>query len=390
MCEMEVVPDFPKAELESAKTIKLPLAELALTGGALASMSESLRTVTTTLNIPADGIFKLNMRGYTGEVAQLASGDWLTGVVQKGKGIVGNASYTPVQGMEAVSKTVVPINPITLTMAVAIASINRRLDEIQKTQTEILEFLEEDKRAKIRGAMRELADTMNELKFNVGKEAFLQSRHNRVVSIRGMAEHQIELYKEKIKGAGAKKGLVLGDAQVADKVGEVSRMLTDYQAALFVFGFATYLDVLLSHNFECDYMAAVSRKMETRSLEYRQTYTDVFNMLEEQSRGSVEGILLGGLADAGKTIGGFISGIPFIGDGFVDEAFVGAGKALDSVNADRSRRSVERLLPKKDGCILPFIENLRIIGELHNSRANFYLDGDNVYCMLSDGCDQLD
>lgn len=63
MMDLEVVPSFPVEQLDKQGVVKLPLAELALAGGALANMSENFRIVTQTISIPNDGLFRFDSRG---------------------------------------------------------------------------------------------------------------------------------------------------------------------------------------------------------------------------------------------------------------------------------------------------------------------------------------
>lgn len=109
MMDLEVVPSFPVEQLDKQGAVKLPLAELALAGGALASMSETFRTVTQTINIPSDGLFRFDSRGLSGHVAQMKDGSGqLTAIIQDGKGIVGNGVYVPADPTTITSTMVMP------------------------------------------------------------------------------------------------------------------------------------------------------------------------------------------------------------------------------------------------------------------------------------------
>lgn len=142
MMSLEVVPYFPVEQLDKQRAVKLPLAELALAGGALASMSETFRTVTQTISIPNDGLFRFDSRGLAGHVAQMKDGSGqLTAIIQDGKGIIGNGVYVPANPTTTTSTALMAVDPMMLAIGVALADVSAKLDNIKEMQEEILGIL---------------------------------------------------------------------------------------------------------------------------------------------------------------------------------------------------------------------------------------------------------
>ena len=65
------------------------------------------------------------------------------GTIMDGNNIVGQAHW--IKADSQVMTTTIPYNPTVLFMAMALMSIDKKLDKIQETQKEILRFLELDK-----------------------------------------------------------------------------------------------------------------------------------------------------------------------------------------------------------------------------------------------------
>jgi hypothetical protein len=51
-------------------------------------------------------------------------------------------------------------------------SIDRKLDSIQETQQEILEFLEQKEKSRLKGNLNVLADVLNNYKYNWNNEKY--------------------------------------------------------------------------------------------------------------------------------------------------------------------------------------------------------------------------
>lgn len=381
MMSLEVVPYFPVEQLDKQRAVKLPLAELALAGGALASMSETFRTVTQTISIPNDGLFRFDSRGLAGHVAQMKDGSGqLTAIIQDGKGIIGNGVYVPANPTTTTSAALMAVDPMMLAIGVALADVSAKLDNIKEMQEEILGILEEEKKASLKGNIKFLADTLSNFKYNVDNEKWRSTRQQEVVSIEREAEKDIEYYRAQVAKLDKNKGFFHGDRDIVKVSAKADSLLGQYQAALYMLGFATYVDVMLTENFSADYLRNIEDKLESYSLDYRALYTDAYNKIEELASSSVENALLGGVSAFGKLAGGAIAKIPVISDGPVDEALIDASNLIGNANDDRRKKASERILARRDSCVDSFRHEITKANALFNKPQVFYFDDENVYC----------
>lgn len=90
------------------------------------------------------------------------------------------------------------LDPTMLFMAAALMSINKKLDSIQESEKEIIEFLEQKEKSKLRGNLNFLTDVLNNYKFNWTNEKYKSSHHIKVLDIKQDAEQSILFYREQI------------------------------------------------------------------------------------------------------------------------------------------------------------------------------------------------
>ena len=238
-------------EVSIEKCTKLPIVGISALGAAFSPLVASFQNVANTSVSNAGGqLFSLNMRGYTGSLAQLKDGSGFTStVVQSGEGLIGQAGFVPVSGSAATTSTLM-FNPATLFMAVALISIDKKLDIIQETQQEIMEFLEEKEKSKIRGNLNVLADVLNHYKFNWNNEKYKTNKHIQVQEIKREAEQSACLYREQIEKQLKKYSLIHSDQDVKSKLKKLQSEFKEYQLSVYLYSFAAFLEVMLLEKFD--------------------------------------------------------------------------------------------------------------------------------------------
>lgn len=380
MMNVEMTPSFPKEEAKEKGLLELSLTDLAASGMAFASLADALGLLAQSAPTIGEQLFKIDWRGYSGVLAELKGdpGKYITTVIGD-SGIAGQAGLVPVDVAKAASS----IDPYMLMLSAAIAGIEDQLKEIKEISKQIIDFLEEDKKAAIRGNINVLADIMNNYKYNIGNERFRETRHQQVLDIRRDAEKDIEFYRARIERCIADKKYIQTSSKVADKLKKLSADFGNYQAALYQYGFSTFLEVMLLENFEEDYLKSVSAKLEKYSLSYRQLYTEASEYIEEQSRSSVRAGVLSGIAAAGKGLGQVLGSMPVLKEGPVDELLVDGGNTLASFKDNLTKNDIEALAARKDNCAKPFKENLETVYLAYHKPMQAFTDGDKVWLKLN-------
>ena len=159
--------------------------------------------------------------------------------------------------------SIASINPTIMLMAIAVASINKKLDEIQETQKEILEFLQLKEKAKLKGNLSVLQEILDEYKYNWNNEKFKNNKHIQVQEIKRDSEQSVVFCREMIEKKASKNvGFIHSDGSVKSKIQKIQSEFKDYELALYLYAFSSFLEVMLLENFDNGYLNSVSSKIE--------------------------------------------------------------------------------------------------------------------------------
>ena len=270
-------------------------------------------------------------------------------------------------------------DPTMIFMAAALANVEKKLDAIQDMQKEMMDFLVQKEKADLKGDLNFLFDVFNNYKYNWNNEMYKNSNHIKVLDIRQEAEKKIAFYREQIIAKVNKKSFIHSDQTVNKQLQAVQDQFKDYQLALYLLGFSSFLEVMLLGSFDKDYLTGISDKLEKYSLNYRELYTKCYDEIESYSSTSVQSSMLKGIAKASTSVGKFVEKIPVISNGQADEALIAAGDKLGELNAGKLRKQMSSLIERQSNFIRPFIENIDKVNELCNKPVQLLVDKENIY-----------
>lgn len=130
-------------------------------GGAFLSLLDTLRTaITVATSMVPGGLHSLNARGVEDTLMALKDGSGHLSTVQKADGGLVQAGFNPVDAIQVTSaSTVIPIDPVTMGIAIAIDGIEKKLDEIQEAQQQILSFVMDVEKSRLSGNLSALEET---------------------------------------------------------------------------------------------------------------------------------------------------------------------------------------------------------------------------------------
>ena len=130
-----------RSSLENKKTISVPIGKLSSLGAGVSSLIPALHTVTTTTTFSTDKLYRIANQA-TGDTLKMAKDGTAWGAMKTQVGKSKMAKLAEAGPLSATSQAVVPIDPATMMMAVALYSIEKELGEIAKTQKQIWSFME--------------------------------------------------------------------------------------------------------------------------------------------------------------------------------------------------------------------------------------------------------
>ncbi len=383
--KLTLAPTDGPIDLTQAK--KVPLGQIASIGAAFVSMPKAFRTVTQTLATGGGGTL---LRAFTEDgipldismLQKFNDGSGALGSTRFG-GTFQQARLKEADPQALTNSSTIPYDSATIAMAIALEQINQKLDNIQKTADEMFDYMRQRDKSKIRGNLKALTDFLNEYQLNWDNPRYVDSAHNQVLCILREAQQDMDLFGSQVRTKLSDKSPLEVRGMVEVRLDGVLDSLKDYQLATYIYAFALFLDPILSENFKTEKLDHVISRIEEVSVQYRQTYTAVYNALEGAVKGSVDAVALGGLAAAGKFLGKAIAATPVGEHTPIDEALANGGMAVEKFNLDKNSHLLEKLHAAKSPDVLPFQESARDINALYNQPSQLLTDGENLYVLPS-------
>ena len=366
MSATELAPLEVKNEISVQTYSKIPLSRLTALGTGVEPVVSAIQQVTSH-GQATSGFYKVTIPKGT-HLAQFKEKSGFLGTAVGEHGIVGQAQLNPLL-----------CDPTTLLAAAALANIDKKLDAIQEVQQEMLDFLAQKEKSALKADLNFLMDIQNNYKYNWNSEKYKAANHAKVLDIRQEAARQIDFYQEQIKKQLGKKALLHSDHDVQKMLEKVQGEFKEYQLALYIYGFAYFLEVVLQENYEKAYLSAVAKRIDEMAFQYREFYSLAYSQIENLSKSSLQAHLFGGLSAINKGAGTAIAKIPGINKSQIDETLIEAGERIGAYKNRRVQTTMQQLLERQSSCVRPFIDNINAVNRLYNEPVTLIFNHDTLY-----------
>lgn len=378
MTEIECYPIIQE-DVAIQEYTKVPIGQLSAMGATFASVAPAFQNVMQSMGGSGVGETLYRMvipNGVHGTVNSVGN------ITNAGGKIVGRARF--VEAGASAAGTVAQINPAVMLMAIAISAVTKKLDQLEEAQKDIIEFLQLKEKAVLKGNIAVLQEVLDEYKYNWDNEKYKNNKHIQVQEIKRDAEQSIIFCREQIEKKVAKKGLLHSDRDVKSKIQKVLYEFKDYELAMYIFAFSSFMEVMLLENFDAGYLSSVTKKIELYAGQYRELHQKCYELIEGDSKTSVQAYVLKGVAGLNKVLGKGIAKIPKISEGQVDEALIGAGEKVDSFSEKRTESTMELFAREECSCVRPFVDNITAVNMIYNEHLELLFDRDNIYFRLTE------
>ena len=229
MAATEVAPAALKTELSAQAYGKLPLSQLAALGVGLEPVVSAIQQITNH-GQAVSGYYKVTIPEGT-HLANFRDGSGFLGTVLE--------DATNRIGAQARLNPLL-CNPTLLFAAAALMSMERKLDAIQETQREMMDFLLQKETSKQKGDLDFLSDVLANYRFNWNNDKFKAANHSQVLAIRREAGQQVDLFREQVKKKFLKGGFLLTAQDVQKQLNGLTGAFQSYQLALYLYGYAYF------------------------------------------------------------------------------------------------------------------------------------------------------
>lgn len=373
MSEVECYPVIQE-DIAGEQYTKLPIDKIASMGIAFQPMLSAFQSLAG--QVGKEGIYKVTFPAHAagGSLVRFSGENaFMGGITAGGSDFVGQARLTAI-----------PFDPTMVCMAAVMMAVNQKLDAIQEAQKEIIEFLQLKEKAMLRGNVAVLQEILEEYRYNWDNDKFKNNKHIQVQEVKRDSEQSIIFCRDQIEKKVSKKSFVHRDRDVKSKIQKVQEEFKDYELALYLFSFSSFLEVMLLENFDEGYLGSVSSKIELYAEQYHELYLKCREMIESDSKSSIQAHVLKGVAGFNKAMGTAIAAIPKISDGKVDENLIKAGNRVDDFNIKRTETTMELFANDRVTSIQPFIDNIDTVNRIYNRPMEMLFDNENIYFGLAE------
>ena len=344
---------------------KIPLSGIVALGVGFESVATAIQQITNN-GQAVSGYYKVTIPAGT-HLASFKDGSGFLGTAIGDSGIDSQARLNPV------------IDPTMMLMAITLANIDRKLDAIQETQQEMLDFIVQKEKSELKGDLSFLIDVYNNYKYNWNNEKYKIANHIKALDIRQSAEQKIDFYREQIKKQLSKKIFLHNDRDSNKQLLNIQDEFKDYQLSMYIYGFSYFLEILLQENFNKDYLKAISQKLDDLSFQYRELYSLAYEQSEKHTESSLQTKFISGLSSVNKIAGETIAKIPIINKSQIDETLIETSNRLVSYKDKKISTIMSKLLEQQNACIRPFIDNIDTLNLVHNQTNTLIFDKENLY-----------
>lgn len=366
------------AGLTEQNSISVPIGELASLGGAVSSLIPMLRTVTQNTTVGTSGLYKL-ANAAVGDTLKVAKNGNFWGAFKTAEGTSKFAQLVEAAPLSATSKTVMPINPATMMMAVALFSIEQQLGDIAEMEKQIISFLEEDKESEIEADLKTLTNIIQEYKFNWDQEQYVSSHYKLALDIKRTAEKNISFYQDQITNTMQAKQLLVVNQSVNSTERGLQKKFKYYRLSLYIYSLASFLEVMLLGNFQEEYILQVKSIIEKYSEEYNDVYTASFEYIDKMAGAAIEANVINGIGSAGKAIGSFIGDIPLIKESPIGERLIEGGIHMKQASQDMKKKASARFEVISDAGTEIFVAKFEEMNRIYNYTSSICFDNEKVY-----------
>ena len=367
-----------QTDLSKANTHSMPMAQIAALGAGVASLIPVFHTVTQTMTIDTQGLYQLANAG-VGDVLKMTRSGNFWGALKTSDGASRMAQLKAAGPLTAKNTVAVPVNPATIMMAVALFSIEQKLDSIAEIQKQILSFLETEKQSEIEADVETLSGILTKYKHNWDNEHFIASNHKLVLDIQRTARKNMFFYQKAVTDMLAARQLLVTQAKENLTLNEMQRTCRYYRLALYSFAMASLIEIMLSGNFKEENITGMISEIEKRSMEYRDIFMQCSVYLEKISRLSVKTNVLKSAGTAGKAVGKLIGSIPIVKEGPVDEYLLDRGTYMQKNAQVIGQDILASFATISNPGTGIFIEKMKDMIQIYNHTSQICFDDKRVY-----------
>ncbi len=258
----------------------------------------------------------------------------------------------------------------------AVLAINKK---IQNLNVSSRKFTSIDNEIQAQSSLAVLTDIMDHYKYYLDDADYLEANLVRVECIKEEAQRNSDFYQKEAEDRLERKGLFRLNKNAEQTFDTLRKQFEGYRMELYLFAYATFLEVMLSQSFDGQYLDDTIRLLRNYAYRYRDVYSECYKQLESYQRSAVESQVLKAGAGVSHILGKGIARIPVINKGPVDEKLIELGDTISDYDEKQIQKGMENFRKNKESGMNVFIENLIIVKTLCNNTGELLWDEEYLY-----------
>lgn len=364
-----------RADISQSQKLSVPIAQLSTLGAGVVSLLPAFRTVTQTSAVASDGLYRIPNAVIGDTLKAAKNGNFWPSFKESNK----LAQLQNVESLQSTNSMIMPINPATMMMAVALFSIEQQLGNIAEMQKKIFSFLETEKESEIEADVETLSNIIEKYKHNWDDEQFITSNHKMVTDIQRTARKNMLSYQKKVRDVIKEKKLIVLQNKIKNTLDELMKDFKYYRLSLFTFSMSSLLEIMLSGNFKEENILSIKEEIQKLAFAYRDVYGECSVYLEGMEKSSIESNLLKGVSATSKAVGEFIGSIPKIKDGQLDERLQEAGVHVSDKAKEIETDSIAAFSEMSNPGTSLFTDKMDDLIFVYNHTTDICFDSNNIY-----------
>lgn len=359
----------------STNSYKLAISKIASITPIAAPTISTLKIITEQNPTKSNNLYRVTNLGKNDSLKAMKNGKTFWGAIKTKENTSKMAKLKEVKPND-----IMEIDPTIMMMSVALAGIEAELGEIKELSKKIFSFLEHDKEAEIESDLEILNKSINDFKYNLKNETYLSNNHKQVMDIKRTSNKNIVFYKKQLKDYLSKDKLFTTDSSMNSITEEIQKQFRYYRLSLYIYSFATFMEVLLLGNYNSDYLLSKKDELDELDNEYLDTFNNALDYIKKNANKSLESNVLSGLGSAGKTLGNLAEKIKVKN---VDTWLNEKGNNLKHTSQDIKDNYITKFDEIKNTNTKVFTNQLDKVNSIYNKTKEIYFDKDNIYLEMN-------
>lgn len=334
----------------------------------------SIKTITKSNGKPENKLYRITNLGKNDSLKSMKDGKTFWGAIKKE-----DKTSVMAQLKEVSPNNIMALDPTVIMMSVALESIESKLNDILELNKKILSFLEEEKESEIESDLEILNKSINDFKYNLEDEKYLINNHKQVMDIKRTSNKNILFYKKQIKEELSKTKLFTTNNALNSIVGEIEKKFKYYRLSLYIYSFASLMEILLLGNYQSEYLLSKKNELLELDNDYIDNYNNALEYVKNNANKSLEGNVLTGLGSAGKVVGNLAEKVKIKN---VDTWLNEKGDNLKQTGKNIKDNFINKFEDIKNSNNITFINKIEELNTIYNKTKEIYFDNEKIYLEL--------